>query len=1144
MKYLTSDFWDLFWKKDENKRDGRQFECLVNELLQAMYPNERWLPTSITHDGKKDFYFEGKRGTENEIIKKWAECKMYDSNVSIDVLSPTLIMSTLESINEVIFFSYSCLNKNAKKILSAFAREHEKVISIFDDEKLEKLILENRLKINFDIFFKKTPLFIGEADDLNDLFVQATIFVPRLNQEFSYQEISKKKLRVNEVIYLNVYMEDMNTIQREEHELLQVVVEYDLLRNDTIKYFEPGGASKKSHDSITIFLQAGEMKSLSLPFKITRFKNVVDLPEIIINFKEKSIPLNGTFKGEWLLDTPLIGYLPLLDKISHKLESASSSLTMVFGKSGVGKSRMMKEVQARLALQRKMCIFFSAEQFSKNSRMFWRKIISKLYSLPIVNTVNKLDARITSNSFDGIAMQILYTDSFSIDKNSIAVAKTIVNALAEKKCSLIIDNIHSLDNASLDILRNILMLASDYKYVNILLTFNEDLMPRQGPSYELYYSIKLFSRDFPEFVQILEITGFTSEQATMYVKHCLGFSTDALDARANSYDRSIKKIVNISQNNPFFLEQILLYLQEEGVLKQSGEFFYINNNQNLSTSLNNLPNSLNQYFEYRHSLIKSSPNAEAARRVLTVLCFFNELPYDLVEELNLSTDVLEYLCDLGFVYQDETVIFRHQLIARYCRKKIYALKVDILNDCRFMIERLNLENEYPAQYFISLAKYKKLSYEVVSRAVKNLLDDKIPQWIVRTYSDELFKQINRVDIQQKLNPGDVLRFYKKFCDVLTKTDSSQTSYEWYCYTYKKIDDLLSFFHQEGRRLFEFLHGYLNLLLTLHKNQELIDIGIKYQDEIERCHFRSDTEKTRAISMLLNRLHVAYGRIEEQKYKESVFLESNSIKCINESYNYSKAINDISLMIQNLIDYGNLYYLPPHGYLNKNALKQAVMYWYDAYELWRQNTTRVSGWEYGVRYHMALANAMQGNYTEALREIDLVGIYFRRNFCGAYFISKALMLKSIIYSLCWKDYRFDDILRSINEAEDICQLMEVSGNLFTCSFIRAKIYQHISNDPIAAGVFYEKALQQLIQKCENTWEEQKWGIVYEDIVFSLSSLEVPFSLHFLEKIDSPSLRHELASLVNDYRSNKDNYSNKYSSWSYFIDHERQICYPCP
>ena len=144
--------WSNIIISDENTTNkGKKFEDLIENLLKAIYGENIWRRTQITNDGKKDFAMPYKDvGNDTH----WAECKNYNKRISINTLSPTLVMSAIENVPNIIFFSYSELNRNAYNYLSKFAKAYNKEIQVYSGRLLENIIYKYRNSINdIDLFF-------------------------------------------------------------------------------------------------------------------------------------------------------------------------------------------------------------------------------------------------------------------------------------------------------------------------------------------------------------------------------------------------------------------------------------------------------------------------------------------------------------------------------------------------------------------------------------------------------------------------------------------------------------------------------------------------------------------------------------------------------------------------------------------------------------------------------------------------------------------------------------------------------------------------------------------------------------------------------------------------------------------------------
>ena len=158
--------WDLITKgqsnttKDRSSIEARRadnkgivFEDLIEKLLAAMFPRETWRRTIKSHDGKRDFVYPA---NEHLPDQKWAECKNYNSNVSINVIAPTLIMGAIDKIRTILFFSYSPLNENAIEGILRYSEFTGKDVKIFDGNLLESLICKYHRFPGISEFFPKT----------------------------------------------------------------------------------------------------------------------------------------------------------------------------------------------------------------------------------------------------------------------------------------------------------------------------------------------------------------------------------------------------------------------------------------------------------------------------------------------------------------------------------------------------------------------------------------------------------------------------------------------------------------------------------------------------------------------------------------------------------------------------------------------------------------------------------------------------------------------------------------------------------------------------------------------------------------------------------------------------------------------------
>ena len=208
MRYLKQKYWDYFFYQN----DGINFEKLCRILLKDMYPNFEWQSTKKTWDGKKDFVGDFCFDHHHN-IKYWAECKCRKNKLSIDDISSTMIIGSIEDINILILFSYSKLIESNRQYLSDFSAKNKIQLDIIDDEVLEAQILKSYKNINLSkiiqSFFPKFNFEnytnFKEIKSEKKIKVTYKYFLP-------YNNVNKNGIpiyRVNDIISINFYIQNM-----------------------------------------------------------------------------------------------------------------------------------------------------------------------------------------------------------------------------------------------------------------------------------------------------------------------------------------------------------------------------------------------------------------------------------------------------------------------------------------------------------------------------------------------------------------------------------------------------------------------------------------------------------------------------------------------------------------------------------------------------------------------------------------------------------------------------------------------------------------------------------------------------------------------------------------------------------------------
>lgn len=429
MQFLTLEQWrSYFWDKENDRFSGINFENMVAELLELEYPascpGEEWHRTILSWDGKRDFYQQLFRCGKRQL--RWVECKAYRKAISFNVLAPTLIMSTLRSVNEVVFFSYSRLNGEAVSELEEFARVNQMRVRIYDDKRLERLILHyrNDPKFSFHKFFPEVASTPSSIQADSPITYSVDVFVHRQNVKYSLSALKKQKLRINELFEVRVSL--VNETLSPQHIILNVDMErggvYHCL--DCMK--------RQLHPRFHMELQGGEASVLALPFKITGYAQKIYLPYMYLTCGGLKIPIEaGFFEGCWLLETPYFGDMNRLEELSRATMALYETVIAVHGPSGTGKTRYLRELQSRRLMAGKKCLWSDAVH-TEGSAITWLKyVLSRLYALPLIH-IEQYSERSFPDVKERIVTDLLYAPEFSLTAESIQQISSVLLATLDK----------------------------------------------------------------------------------------------------------------------------------------------------------------------------------------------------------------------------------------------------------------------------------------------------------------------------------------------------------------------------------------------------------------------------------------------------------------------------------------------------------------------------------------------------------------------------------------------------------------------------------------------------------------------------------------------------------------------------------------
>ncbi|MDR0437202.1 MAG: ATP-binding protein [Bacteroidales bacterium] len=1037
MKYLTADFEKEF-KKDDGKFDGVKFESLVKELL-PMLGIRNLNETKISWDRSRDF--------EDRHRKIWAECKMYQDNVSIKIISPTLVMAIIDKPNTIYFFSYSPLNSNAIKHLSQFQNNAGVEIIVYDDTTLESLILSNpEITKRFFSKFKYKKI----ADE--HLYTTQINFSKDPEIEYYGEEIEDpkiKKLYIYSIFSIDIFIRNLSATEKLKGQLSISDSASDALfllnrsiRNDgkTLKLNIPRG-NLFFH---RFYFKAMKCGKINLPNFILK----LDSPkkEEIVKLKSKTIHVSSIIK------TPLIGkeYTEMLDRFKKLALNRSQPIFVnVSGESGTGKSRILQEYSEVLFGEDFNILKFNGEDTSEiNFEFFIKKVLSRIYKLPLIQTEQSADTAKT-NEF---AYDLLYNPTFTARDKVNECIDLFLAGIQTNKVALIIDNLQNFDEAGLDFINGIVsrMENTPAKFV-LISCFNTNLIYRETKAFDLFERFKL-KNDKNTFLNE-EVVGFDDNAYELYLDNCIKPIRDEDDEPFSlKYPKTTELFKEHVLNRPLFIEQTLLYLEQNGAVERSDDRLYVSNISTFNTILKqDFPKNLGELIYKRWELAKSNNknnrniNLKSVEDTLKFLCVFNKIDCGYVEKYDHTTENIRFLERLGFLKIDEkekVSFYHHQLFLCFYKKYIreYSQK-DYSNYLNFL-KNNSITNIFFHQYFILLEKLNAVEEEVLRKAIdKVFLDFQYEDFLI-----PFVRSLHKILLNNKINieKNTVLDVFLRLGRILQVFQNLNEHAALLQESGKFILENEAEFMKYGISYANFNHELANACIAVHKDSEALKVLEKTAKDIPNYDFKDTIESDTSLGKVYNRLCVVYKAVD---------LKEDALNFGNDSLEIAKKIGCDELAIKNYIDIANVY-----GRDIKNK-SQILSLWKSAAILYNSNKNEMSSQRAMLQLYEAQIHLLEGNNEKGIQLL-----YDGVKYCEAhsifFFGVKYLLL--IVLSNISLNVKMDhaELQSCINKAIDWSIRYQVNRSYWKVLFLEGKFYQKFKakDEDIISEIFLQSIEQ--------------------------------------------------------------------------------------
>jgi hypothetical protein len=1019
MRYLTDIHWASFRQAD--RFDGKKFEDLVQLLLPSVYPG-KWVRTKQSWDGKKDFV-QREGGT-----KRWAECKMYKSPLSINIISPTLVMALIDNATIILIFSYSRLNDNALRYLAQFGSITTRTIHVFDDEELESLIL--RCPDSFRFFPGFSPPRL--------LFVPGIDITTRVSRDpdIEYSSDSPPLLDPNDhsleesVDVFSTFALDIFVRGREPMEAClklspKAFMKDFWLLNEEIDASQPTLDIKVDQSGLffyRLFLKA-------------RRPGTISLPDMSIEIVESSVAqVEGRkISVSSILSAPLIGskFHSMRRDFMAQISSRSRPLFFdVFGRSGTGKSRLLREFRDELFSKRFSVFFFNGEgELNPTYDIFIRKLLSRLSKLPLLGSIDSKARRVIAGASAADAREvvtILYDSSFRPSTNRERCNRIVLQLIAEQKAALVIDNLQFFDDYVAEfILYALSTLGGTATPSVFVFGINTDATTSDMSTGKLHARLRELSHPLDSGCFSFEIEGFTEGDARLFLDQILDSGEESKSRFfSDKYPEIAASLIDASEANPLYLEQILHYAEDMGGLARRETRLYIKDIEAFRLALLNLPPSTRLLLNKRWNFVRQKLPSDSIDLV-EVLAFLIQMPMGFLRSLGFSREALRPLLSLGLLALTESneARFNHRQIYLYFSETYDTPAPPLARRILAATGASTLENLYPIQRLLALDQVHELKSIDLSRVARLLVDNRISGLARSRAAPTLLEIFSRPQLRI---PADLelrairticqdFKRYKSFDSALAAFETSQCTLATRAKRYKKT----------GESYFDFTHSHANCCFAVHADHRALVLLTEALKIIDQFSFVSPEAKLLEKGKILNRLSVAN--------KTMNFLceaEQNAQGALA----IARSLTDPRLLFKSYIDWGYLFY----G--SRKSTPNLVDKWSTACSIFDASSTAsiMEGDRPSAFLHKAQLKVIERSRVEALFVIEDGIKYCQRNLSPFYEIKLALL--RIVAQLAWDGphEELESLLRKVDSIEDRAVKFGARRSYWTAFYMRAKL----------------------------------------------------------------------------------------------------------
>lgn len=894
----------MIYKLNWNKYNWRKFEKICYEYIKNIYSAKFYKVklTKARKDSGRDIIITNHEGT----FEAWGECKDHKRNIDLSVIGKNVVLALSHQINKAIFFSVTSITPNTKIEILNVAQKNGFDVLFLDGNELNTEIL-NCEKVSKKYFRKEYEEYIRKNN--------SNVWIDTLVSEFPFAEDAKNNgkrqyhLQNSFQIFLHLFIKNMKDKDISDINVKLInIPDTDAIFYETEHKWE---RTLKAHsDLLCTFcgMVFSPKKNIEMPQVLIKYTFSTGEPyEEIISVG--TVDASDIWKAPYVNSDSRIFYTEAIKLLGEVIPEKYAKVLYLYGKSGMGKSRLMSEIENKAYEYSYRVIHIDFREKEEISAM--QSFIIALLGIPLSKSKPFLEysnfEKIYNNklAFNDIKLlhEFIYFPNNNLSLNTLtnSIINLLVNESAEDNILLSIDNIqemsHDLQITFWNILEHCIKIS-----IPVLFIFTQNTERKIENQNVLVQYLISHGENRENYVLDYHCNILKENDAVILMQELLH-----LQSESDEFIRTLLKKIELCPMDILLLAKSLD--QMPGLFQTIDNHKYIVNTNSFSLDKYEIPKTFDTVIKLRISnLLNSTHKPDKYNQLFSLLSFFDgTLTMKIFERCAFSMDMLS-LANKNIILKvnhvENTIHFYHEKIYQYIKKEYVGLPTNIIDIMCAFYEQMENKSFGDYYYYLKILIAKGQNGYAVNLGLTLLdqyKDSSQSKHIIKTC--DLLQQI----IDSGKNPAEYFKVIFLKADFLLERINISEAEDLFEEAKELIISKNTLF--DPQVVTHFFHRYINQ--KLH--------SLQYEKAFNAIEeLKEKVEATANSSMIINdRLCVALyslGREKEalkaienviqtaKKEKDTIWLSiAYSDKAFCHYYN-SKNIDEICSDFSKAVDY--------------------------------------------------------------------------------------------------------------------------------------------------------------------------------------------------------------------------------------------------